>query len=362
MTRENRGIMSSSNSPSRKASIIEAERREALRQAREAQRQARAADTDPRLPRTPEPPRRVRYWAGGAGGTPIAESSEPKYTPADEGVQVGRRSREWHKAARPLRVVGYVRVSTASQGEHGYGLRAQQETIKQYCTARGYQLLTITSDVVSSQQTDDMHGRAVAIAAIESGVADALLVRALDRATRDQLDAAQLYRRAEHRKWRLMDCDNADSGDASQRLTADVRLAMAAEERRRISQRTREGLARAKAEGKHIGRPCNIPPVVIAEIVSMRVDDGLGAKAIATVLEDAGVPTPGGGKHWHYSTVRGVLKRELAAELEPGTEADPTPEERRYAQSRQEAFYMNCNRLNPQSAELRRQLDAKEAN
>jgi DNA invertase Pin-like site-specific DNA recombinase len=71
-----------------------------------------------------------------------------------------------------------------------------------------------------------MYGREVAISAIESGVADALLVRALDRATRDQEDAAKLFKRAERNAWRLMDCDKADSGDPSQRLLADIRIAV----------------------------------------------------------------------------------------------------------------------------------------
>ena len=76
------------------------------------------------------------------------------------------------------------------------------------------------------------------------GVADALLVRAL--ATRSQLDPASLFARAERNAWRLMDGDGADSGDPSQRLTTDVRNAVAAEERRKISERTKEGLAKAR--------------------------------------------------------------------------------------------------------------------
>ena len=122
-----------------------------------------------------------------------------------------------------------------------------------------------------------MHGRAVAIAAIESGVADALLVRALDRATRSQLDAAKLYDRAERNEWRLLDCDKADSGDPSQRLLADIRIAVAAEERRKISERTREGLAKARKDGKRLGRPPKVEhnSPLARRIVRMRVRDQL---------------------------------------------------------------------------------------
>ena len=53
-----------------------------------------------------------------------------------------------------------------------------------------------------------------------------------------------------------MDCDKADSGDPSQRLLADIRIAVAAEERRKISERTKEGLKRARKQGKRLGRVC----------------------------------------------------------------------------------------------------------
>lgn len=113
--------------------------------------------------------------------------------------------------AQRLRVIGYVRVSTANQGEKGHGLDAQRAALEAYCAERGYELMTVTTDVVGGGRADKMYGRAVAIAAIENGVADALLVRALDRVTRDQEDAAQLFKRAERFGWRLMDTDKADS-------------------------------------------------------------------------------------------------------------------------------------------------------
>lgn len=222
--------------------------------------------------------------------------------------------------AKPLRVIGYVRVSTAKQGDNGHGLGAQHQTLQQFCAAHGHELLTVTSDVVSGTASDRMYGRATAIAAIESGVADALLVRALDRATRDQLDAAKLFKRAEQYGWRLMDCDKADSGEPSQRLLADIRIAVAAEERRKISERTREGLAKARKAGTKtgnpIGRPIDIEPALVKRITRMHTRDGLSAYAIARKLTEHGVPTPRGGAKWHPTTVSDVLAREARRELE----------------------------------------------
>jgi DNA invertase Pin-like site-specific DNA recombinase len=211
---------------------------------------------------------------------------------------------------RPLRVIGYCRVSTAKQSDQGHGLGAQHQALEHFCVQHGHDLLTVTSDVVSGTASDRMYGREVAIAAIESGVADALLVRALDRATRDQEDAARLFKRAERNTWRLMDCDKADSGDPSQRLLADIRIAVAAEERRKISERTKEGLAKARKAGKQLGRPPQIDAALARGIVEMRMRDALSANAIAAELTKRGVPTPGGGAKWYPTTVRDVLVRE----------------------------------------------------
>ena len=209
-----------------------------------------------------------------------------------------------------LRVIGYCRVSTKDQGNNGHGLGAQHAALERFCAQHGHELLTVTSDVVSGAASDRMYGREVAISAIESGVADALLVRALDRATRDQEDAAKLFKRAERNAWRLMDCDKADSGDPSQRLLADIRIAVAAEERRKISERTKEGLARARKNGQRLGRPTQITPALVKRIVALRMREGLSANAIAARLTSEGVPTPRGGAKWYPTTVRDVFARE----------------------------------------------------
>jgi Recombinase/Resolvase, N terminal domain len=94
----------------------------------------------------------------------------------------------------------------------------------------------------------------------------------------------------------------------AKRLLADIRIAVAAEERRKISQRTREGLARARRAGVQLGRPCRIPAEVIARIVELN-RRGKSAQAIAKQLTGEGVPTPGGGTNWAHSTVRAALRR-----------------------------------------------------
>ncbi|WP_239535987.1 recombinase family protein [Rhodococcoides fascians] len=102
-----------------------------------------------------------------------------------------------HAGPKPkgLKVIGYARVSTSAQGK-GYRLGAQSDEMRRYCQANELQLLTVTYDVMSSGSVPKLFGRQPAIAAVESGLADGLLVRALDRATREQLDAASIAKRA----------------------------------------------------------------------------------------------------------------------------------------------------------------------
>lgn len=203
-----------------------------------------------------------------------------------------------------MKVVGYVGVPTKRQGDSGLGLEAQRDSLERWCAAHGHELLTVTTDVVSSAKHDAMFGRQVAIAAVENGVAQGLLVRSLDRVTRDQVDAAQFIERANNYGWRLLDCDGADSGDPSQRLLADIRLSVAAEERRKIGTRTREALdaKRRRGEAGYVSTSAERRIQVLAA-------QGLGAKAIATRLTDEGIPTAGGGTTWHYSSVRRALER-----------------------------------------------------
>lgn len=215
------------------------------------------------------------------------------------------------RTAGGLRVIGYVRVSTEGQAsERSHGLTAQWRALEAWCRALGHILVTVIPEVASTRHPERMYGRLAVEAALRAGLADAMVVRDLDRASRSTLDGAQLVGRAAERGWRLVGTDGVDSADPEQEFLVNVRLAMAQEERRKISRRTREGLETARASGKQLGRPRAITPTLARRIVRYRVKDGLSAQAIAALLTQKRVPTPGGGERWHHSTVRRVLTRE----------------------------------------------------
>ena len=205
------------------------------------------------------------------------------------------------------KAIGYVRVSTNAQGAKGFGLAAQREQIDNYCATNDFELVALHTDVMSGKKTEKLYGRIAAVLAIQAGVANVLVVNTLDRSSRSMADGAKLVSDAKLEGWRVVGIDGTDSDTVSQ-LTAHARLLVAEEERELISKRTKQGLIKARQNGKSLGKPSEIPRDVVDRIVNLR-QDGQGAKAIASVLTADGVPAPRGVK-WHFSTVRGVLVRE----------------------------------------------------
>ncbi|GAB4969262.1 recombinase family protein [Mycobacterium avium subsp. hominissuis] len=209
--------------------------------------------------------------------------------------------------AERRKAIGYIRVSTNGQARNGYGLEAQRERIESFCKAEGFDLIGIVPDVMSGKRSDKLYGRYAAVAAIQAGLANVLVINAMDRATRDMLDGLKLLRQATIEGWRVVGVDGTDSATVDT-LVLNAKLLVAEEERKLISKRTKQGLIAARQAGKQLGKPSTIDRKTINQIVKLR-NDGLGAKAIAKALTDKGVPAPR-GPVWHFSTVRNVLKRE----------------------------------------------------
>src|SRR5262245_308121 len=99
---------------------------------------------------------------------------------------MARKSRE--QTLEQTRVVGYVRVSSEHQADQGVSLQAQEEKIRQYCTLYDLDLVDIVVDAGVSAKTLQREGLQKALAMLENGHADGVVVVKLDRLTRNVAD------------------------------------------------------------------------------------------------------------------------------------------------------------------------------
>lgn len=90
---------------------------------------------------------------------------------------------------------------------------------------------------------------------MESG--DTLVVLKMDRLGRDMIDIMATLKLLDERGLKVISLDlgNVDLSSPAGKFQTQVMAAVAEFERNRIRERTREGLERAKAEGKKLGRP-----------------------------------------------------------------------------------------------------------
>lgn len=205
----------------------------------------------------------------------------------------------------PTRAVAYRRVSTVEQADSGAGLAAQQAAIESEVERRGWTLVEVFTDSAASGKS--LVGRealTAAIAVVESGQADVLVVAKLDRLSRSLLDFASLMARAQANAWNLVALDlGIDLSTPAGEFLASVMASAAQWERRIIGQRTREAMAAKKAAGVRLGPPRRVPDDVCEQIIALRAD-GLTWQAVADALNDSGVPRSFGGRQWYPSTAR----------------------------------------------------------
>ncbi|HGF5158148.1 TPA: recombinase family protein [Vibrio parahaemolyticus] len=134
---------------------------------------------------------------------------------------------------------------------------------------------------------------------LESG--DTLVVLKLDRLGRDNIDVQQTIDAltAKGIKVVCLDLPVADLSSSEGKLMLQMFSAFAEFERNRIRERTQEGLNRAKAEGKKLGRPV---AKGTTENVQRCKADGLSQSATAKEL-GVGIATV--KRHWNKVVVGG---------------------------------------------------------
>lgn len=195
-------------------------------------------------------------------------------------------------------------MSTEEQAEEGYGLAAQRAAIHEAAEQRGWTVVGIVEERISGR-TVGPHLTNLLIG-MDGHAADALVVAKLDRLTRSIVNGGSIIERARHKGWALVALDlGMDTSTPVGELMTNILLSFAQHERRIIGQRTKEGLAVARAQGVRLGRPPTLPAEVVDRILSAR-SSGASFQAVADDLNAAGVATAHGGLEWRKSSVRAV--------------------------------------------------------
>jgi DNA invertase Pin-like site-specific DNA recombinase len=215
--------------------------------------------------------------------------------------------------------VAYGRVSTAEQADEGVGLPVQRTAIKREIDYRGLVVPDEFWCFDEGKSGKDMNRPELvrALKIIASGQARGLVVSKLDRLSRSLLDFAGLMAQAQIGKFNLVALDlGLDLSTPTGELMANILATFAQFERRVIAQRTRDGMAELKAQGKVFGRPAAIPDEILYRIIRLRENTRLSYADIAAALNMDEVPTPQGGRRWYASTVRAAFTGAAASKLQ----------------------------------------------
>lgn len=220
---------------------------------------------------------------------------------------------------KPLRVIGYVRVSTNKQE---IGPAVQILDLQLEAERLGWDLDLRREDAASAKS---LKGRPVlqqALVDLREHRADMLAVSKLDRLSRSVADFSAMLADAGREGWHIACLDlRVDTSTTMGRGMAHIAASFAQMERERISERTKEGLARVRASGKRVGRPSGIGVDAMLRATEL-YGLGLSLQDVADQLNDEGVPTAAGGRWWP-DRVAAALRRGGVA-LRPRGRRSPT--------------------------------------
>ena len=212
------------------------------------------------------------------------------------------------------RYVAYYRVSTQKQGKSGLGLEAQKEAVAQHVRRDGGKVVAEFREVESGKRAD----RPQLALALERCrlTRSTLIVAKLDRLTRDVAFLCRLRDSG-------VDFVAVDNPHATP-LTVTILIAVAEEERRLASVRTKAALQAAKARGVKLGNPNGAQAFgarsragavealkakadsfaqSLAGIVRPLLEAGLSLRKIAERLNAEGIVTAQ-GRLWQANSVK----------------------------------------------------------
>jgi DNA invertase Pin-like site-specific DNA recombinase len=230
-----------------------------------------------------------------------------------------------------VRVVGYVRVSTSTQAEDGYGLAIQKAAVREWCKTNGHRLVAILCDegISGAKELEDRPGLADALGMLRDKQAQGIVVPRLDRLARDLIVQETVL--AEIRRMGGIAFSTSpaeasyltdDPDDPSRKMIRQVLGAVAEYERSMVVLRLRNGRRRkAQMGGYASGAPAfgyeardkalvesDEEQETLKRIIELR-DSGASLRGICSTLESEGRKSKRAGSSWQPMTVKRALDR-----------------------------------------------------
>src|SRR4029077_16175418 len=208
-------------------------------------------------------------------------------------------------------VIAYYRVSTQKQGRSGLGLEAQRAAVLRFVETEQLTVLAEFTEVETGKGSDALDRRPQLAAAMRAAKKQgaSIVVAKLDRLSRDVAFISTLM-------VRKVPFITAELGAQADPFMLHIYAALAEQERRMISQRTKAALKAARARGRRTGMPptgernrkaaakraFELKPIFV-ELAE------LSARQIAQELNRRRVKTPTGAP-WSAKTVIRVQARQ----------------------------------------------------
>lgn len=230
-----------------------------------------------------------------------------------------------------MKVIAYLRVSTAGQVRDGLGLPTQERLIKAWCKANGHRLVEVYKDegISGANGVDTREALGPALAALRDKRAEGIVISSMDRLARVLTVQEAILGKVWQLGGKLYTVDGgevtADDPDDPMRTAMRQMAGVFAQlDRSLVVKRLRNGRQTKAEQGgfaygapgygwravNHELVPDDAQQAVIRRMKELR-RTGASLRDIAAVLNGEGVPGKSGAK-WYPKTVSRVLDREQA--------------------------------------------------
>jgi DNA invertase Pin-like site-specific DNA recombinase len=241
----------------------------------------------------------------GVRPSPEPELEPPPVPAAAEGAPETPLPKVGPRSQKATRALGYASVPADDDPENVARIERQKRSIERTCQRLGLELVEVVHErEPKAGNALERAGVSYLIERLAAGDASCLVVSGLERLSRSVSELGTLVQWLERSDVRLVAVDlDLDTLSPGGRAAARALASVGGWERERPSERTRKGLAAARAR-RQTGSASSPDWAAIRKRIALMRADGMTLQAIADTLNEERVPTPRGGIKWRPSSVQ----------------------------------------------------------